>query len=227
MQPAEAFVEKLRLGAHVRPYRLTASQHNETTVVPDMSSGPSIVSYQKGALMRVIAMCAALLFCASNFVSAGEVTLDGAHLCCGACVKAIQETLKDAEGITELTVDKDSRKIAFNATNAKAARKGVVALTRAGFAGKATHAGKEMKLPKGYQEDTKSDSVTLRGLHNCCGGCAKAITTALKKVDGVKNVDCKKKSATVSGEEIAVSKLIAALHEAGLHARVPAKKKAE
>ena len=61
-------------------------------------------------------------------------------------------------------------------------------LAKAGFGGAAKHDGKDMKFPKGFKEDGKGNEVTIRGLHNCCPGCAKAIEGALKDVEGVEGV---------------------------------------
>ena len=72
----------------------------------------------------------------------------------------------------------------------------------------------------------KVTSLTLTGVHNCCGACNKAIKKAVKKVEGVTGDTAKPKSETfeVTGDYEA-TELVRALHEAGFHVKV--KKEAE
>lgn len=174
--------------------------------------------------MRAFSMFTAAVLVSGSIATAGEVKLSETHLCCGACVKAVEAALTDVDGVSDVKVDKDAKTVTFTSTDAKTARGGIVALAKAGYGGKATHAGKEMKLPKGFKEDGSADTVTVRGLHNCCAGCAKSITAALTKVEGVSDVKCKEKACTITGTNVSYAKVIAALHEAGLHGNIPAKK---
>ena len=157
--------------------------------------------------------------------TAGELTVEGTHLCCGACVKAVNEAFEGVEGVSNVSVDKEARTVKFEAADRKTARKGLAALAKAGFGGAARFDGKDMPFPKGFKEDGKGDEVTIRGVHNCCPGCVKAITAALEGVDGVQSVKCKKKACTVTGSGISHSSLIAALHAEGLHGNIGGGKK--
>ena len=67
----------------------------------------------------------------------------------------------------------------------------------------------------------KVTSVTLVGIHNCCGSCNKAIKNAIKKVDGVTGDTAKPKtdSLTVTGNFDGVE-LVKALNAAGFHVKV-------
>lgn len=169
---------------------------------------------------RLLAVAAALLWTVP--VSAGQVKVEGVHLCCGACVKAVNAAFEGVEGVSNIQVDKDGGTVTFDATDMKAARAGVGAMAKAGFGGKAVHGGKAVNFPKGFKEEAKADSVTIRGLHNCCAGCSKAITAALEKVEGVKGVKCEKRVCTVTGSGISYTALIEALHADGLHGNIPA-----
>jgi copper chaperone CopZ len=154
--------------------------------------------------------------------AAGPVSIEGTHLCCGACVKAVNQALTGVEGVTNVAVDQDAGTVKYDAADQKAARAGVRALAKAGFAGKAQHDGKEVRFPKGVEQEGKGDSVTIRGVHNCCGGCAKAIEASLKAVPGVTTVKCDKKACTVSGTGISHTALIDALHADGFHGTIGA-----
>jgi len=167
-------------------------------------------------MMRTTLLAAAstLLFFGGNVaLDAGEVTISGVHLCCGACVKAVEGAFPDVKGVTNVSVDKDAGTVKFDADDEDAAKSGLKALAKAGFGGSAKMGDDELKFPTGnVKKDAKGDEVTVRGVHNCCGGCVKAIEAALKGVDGVTEVDVKKKVCTIKGSDVSHSALIEALH---------------
>jgi copper chaperone CopZ len=67
----------------------------------------------------------------------------------------------------------------------------------------------------------KVKSLKLEGVHNCCGQCTRAITGAVKKVDGVTGNTAKAKtdSFEVTGDFDA-EELVKALNAAGYHVKV-------
>ena len=82
------------------------------------------------------------------------------------------------------------------------AQKGIEALAAAGYHGrlkktKAVHFPRDSGATKG-----KVSSLTVTGIHNCCGACSKAIKTAVKKVPGVTGDTAKPKgdSFEVTGD---------------------------
>jgi copper chaperone CopZ len=154
-------------------------------------------------------------------VQAGEVVVTGVHICCPLCVDGLNEAFKETAGVSEVKVEKDAKKVTFTAADADAARAGVQALARAGYAGKAVHGGEELPFPGSRRRDAKANEVTIRGLHNCCGGCAKTIEAALKGVAGVEKVSLDNRVATVTGKEVSQKALIDALHAVGLHGNIP------
>lgn len=63
----------------------------------------------------------------------------------------------------------------------------------------------------------RAESVTLTGIHNCCGSCEKGITKAVTSVDGA-TVTVTKTSAEISAKDKAtVDKAVTALLEAGYY----------
>lgn len=63
----------------------------------------------------------------------------------------------------------------------------------------------------------RAETVTLKGLHNCCGGCEKGITKALTSVDGV-TVTVDKTTATINAKSKAdADKAVEALLAAGYY----------
>src|SRR4051794_33148531 len=64
-----------------------------------------------------------------------KVTVSGTHLCCGACLKAVDSTLKDMNGV-KFKSDQSAKTIEITADNDEAAQKAIDALADAGFYGK-------------------------------------------------------------------------------------------
>jgi copper chaperone CopZ len=156
-------------------------------------------------------------------VSAGEVTVKGVHICCGGCVTALTGALDGINGVSGASASKNGGTVKFQATDAKAAAAGLKAIADAGFYGTATHDGKTFEVPA-PKIDAKltADTVTLTGVHLCCGMCVKESSKALKKVNGVSEVEGDKDNGTltVKGTKINVSELVQALHGAGFHGDV-------
>ena len=154
---------------------------------------------------------------------AGEVVVKGVHLCCGGCVSAATGALDGVAGVSAGSADQDAGTVKFQATDAKAAAAGLKAIAGAGLYGSATYEGKKIGVPT-TKIDGKavSNSLTLTGVHLCCGTCVTASSEALKKVKGVSEVDADQDagSLTVKGKEMNVAQLIEALHEAGFHGNV-------
>ena len=148
-----------------------------------------------------------------------KVEVKDVHLCCPACVKGVGKALKDVEGVKG-ACDREAKTVTLTATDDASAQKGIEALAAAGFHGKletkAVHFPRDSGATKG-----KVTSLTLTGIHNCCGACNTAVKKAVKKVNGVTGDTAKPKSDTfeVTGDYEAMD-LIRALHEAGFHVKV-------
>ena len=67
----------------------------------------------------------------------------------------------------------------------------------------------------------KVKSLTVTGIHNCCGACNAAIKNTVKKVDGVKSDTARPRTTSfrVSGDFDA-AELVKALNAAGFHVKV-------
>ena len=172
---------------------------------------------------RVFSLTALIaLFLVAPLV-AGEVTVKGVHLCCGGCVSAATGALDGVAGVSGGSADQDSGTVKFQATDAKAAAAGLKAIAGAGLYGSATYEGKKIDVPTA-KIDAKavSDSLTLTGVHLCCGTCVSASSDALKKVTGVSEVEADQDngSLTVKGKQINVAQLFEALHGAGFHGNI-------
>jgi copper chaperone CopZ len=163
---------------------------------------------------------------------AGEVKIEKTHLCCGACLKAVDKALDGVEGVSDVARDQKTKTITFAAADEKAAKAGIDALAKAGFHGDAKHGDKKIKFPgSGAKKDQKSNRIVLTGVHLCCGACVKAVAKALDEaeIDGVEGKACdrEKKTVTVEGNDVVVLAVVKALNKAGFHGTLEKKEKEE
>ena len=141
------------------------------------------------------------------------------HLCCGACVKAVGNILKDIDGVKG-TCDTKAKTVTIVAKDDEAAQKALDALAAGGFHGDTGNDTLKQKDDSGVSAG-KVKTLTLTGIHNCCGQCAGAIKSAVKKVDGASADTLKGKQDTfeVTGDFDAEA-LVKALNAAGFHVKV-------
>lgn len=171
-------------------------------------------------LVSTLAAGLAVVLFSAVAVQAADVTISGVHLCCGACVKGVGKALDGVAGVSNVSCDQDSETVKFTAADDKAATAGVAALAKAGFGGKAKSGDKEVAFPaSGVEKGKKANSVSISGIHLCCGGCYKAAEGSLKGVAGVKEVKSDKatKTITLSGEGIDINAALDALSAGGFH----------
>lgn len=146
------------------------------------------------------------------------VEVKGVHLCCGACVKGVGTALKGVQGV-EAKCDRDNSAITIKAKDADAARAALDALGAHGYFGATGQndlAIKATTAPKG-----KVKSLTLTGVHNCCGACTKAIKKAIKSVNGVQADTAKAKATTIEiTGDFEPEAVLKALNAAGFNATI-------
>ncbi len=160
---------------------------------------------------------ASLLFSTAALAET-KVTISGTHLCCGQCVTAVGDTLKDLSGVKGECNQKE-RTIVLTAESTETAQKAVDALAAAGFYGKLDNEAVKFKpidVPKGNVQ-----RLQVAGVHNCCGQCARIIKTAIGKVKGVSadTVGAKKEEFVVEGD-FSASELVEALLSEGFHVQI-------
>jgi len=179
--------------------------------------------------IRWAGVAALILSLNAACLQAAEVTVKGVHLCCGGCVSAAQDALSEVKGVTDVAGDQNTKVIAFKATDDKTAKAAFDALAKAGFHGAAFIDKKEASFPSiNVKKGTTSNSITVTGVHLCCGACVTGVKKALEQVKGVDemNIDREAKTVTVVGTDIDVNDFFAALYKGGYHGEMakPAKK---
>jgi copper chaperone CopZ len=169
--------------------------------------------------LQLLAVGALVLVPCAAFGADTKVELKHTHLCCPQCVKAVGDILKKVDGVTG-KCDQKAGTITITAKDDATAQKALDALAAGGFHG--TTDSKELKI-KDDSGATKGKvkTLTLEGVHNCCGQCNKAIVAAVGKVEGVTGNTAKAKNDTfdVTGDFDA-AELVKALNAAGYHVKV-------
>jgi copper chaperone CopZ len=173
--------------------------------------------------MRQLFLIAALLavagLCAGPAGADTSVELSKVHLCCGQCVNAVKGVLGKIDGVTG-KCDQKGKTIAITAKDDAGAQKALDALAAAGFHGESNNKSITQKDDSGVKPG-KVKSLTLEGIHNCCGMCNNIIKATVKKVEGVSGDTAKVREGTfeVTGDFDA-AELVKALYAAGFHVKV-------
>lgn len=158
---------------------------------------------------------------AANVQAETIVSLSNMHLCCGACVKGVTTAVGTVDGAS-VKVQQDDNSATITAGDDATAQKALDALAAAGFHGKSDSKELKIKDDSGVKAG-KVQRLELVGVHNCCGGCNKAVKAAIASVDGVVADTAKPKSDTVVIEgDFDGQAVVKALLKAGFH--VTAKK---
>ena len=147
-----------------------------------------------------------------------KVTISKTHLCCKACVVAVEKALADVKGVKHESNQSDGT-IKLTAENDEVAQKAIDVLAKTGFHGMLDNDKlkyKPVEAPKG-----KVTRLELEGVHNCCGACTKAIKQAVAVVAGVKSDSAKAKESSfvVEGDFVA-TEVIDSLLKVGFHVQV-------
>ena len=148
-----------------------------------------------------------------------KVELKGTHLCCPQCVRAVETILKKIDGVTG-ACDQKTGSVALTAKDDATAQKALDALAAGGFHGTTDSKTLMVKDDSGATKG-KVKTLTLEGVHNCCGSCNKSIVAAVGKVAGTTGNTAKVKSDTfdVTGDFDA-EELVTSLNAAGYHVKV-------
>ena len=154
-----------------------------------------------------------------------KIEIKGMHLCCGGCEGAAKGAIESGGG-KDVATDKAGGSLTFSAANDAAAQKALDKLSAAGFWGTIESKTVALKDDSGTVLPPKAkpihvSSAVLKGAHNCCDGCNRALKEAMKSVEGNESDDAKPKEAsfTVKGNYDPAA-LIKAIHNAGYHAKI-------
>jgi copper chaperone CopZ len=145
--------------------------------------------------------------------------ISGVHLCCKSCVTGVEKAVDTVPG-AKAEVDKDAGTVTLSGPDTATVQKAANAMVKAGYYGKSSETGVAMKSRTGAK-NVKVQTLKVEGVHLCCPKCVKAVDTALKSVDGVKEQNATKgaKSFDVTGD-FNDQEVFAALQKEGLTGKV-------
>ncbi len=148
-----------------------------------------------------------------------KVTVKGVHLCCGACVSAVDAAVEEIEDL-DAECNRTDGTVTLTAPKIATIQEAINAIATAGYHG--TPDNDKVSFPKLKEiPEEKVETLTFVGIHNCCGGCARAVTGALTEVDGVDEVEAEPRSETVvvTGDFLPAA-AVKALNAAGFYVKV-------
>jgi copper chaperone CopZ len=150
--------------------------------------------------IKILSFACVLALCTS--VRAAETTakISDVHLCCKSCVKGVEKAVDTVSG-AKAEIDQDAGTVTLSGPDAATVQKAAGALVQAGYFGKSSDSNVSLDASTGAKGE-KVKSLHVEGVHLCCGKCVKAVDTALKSVEGVKEHTATKgaKSFEVTGD---------------------------
>jgi copper chaperone CopZ len=171
--------------------------------------------------MKIIALSIATAFALNISVQAADVTakISEVHLCCKNCVTGVEKAVGSIPGV-KAEADQDSGTVTLTGADSATVQKAADALVKAGYFGKSSDPAIKINASTGAT-DKKVQTLTVEGVHLCCGKCVKAVDKALKSVGGVKEHTATKgaKSFDVTGD-FNDTEVFAALQKEGLTGKV-------
>lgn len=146
------------------------------------------------------------------------VTITDVHLCCQSCVKGVAKAEAKVAGLTA-KADEDAETVTLTGPDTATVQQGADALVAAGYFGKCSDATIKINAETGAKNQTLQ-TMTIEGVHLCCGKCVKAVGEALATVPGVTGNTAAKGARTfeVTGN-FNDQAVFAALQKAGLTGR--------
>lgn len=140
------------------------------------------------------------------------------HICCGACVKALERAAKVNR--VQIDVHQDEGTAILTAATYRDLQESLESIARAGFYGKIeddTQTG-QLHFPEVRTPDGNVKKLTVRHIHNCCRRCSDAIIEAIESVDGVtKNTVQPKQVDFVVEGDFDAGEVVEAIQNAGLN----------
>ena len=119
------------------------------------------------------------------FAAHADVTvkINGVHLCCQKCVNGVNKAIETVPGVTAV-VDQDASTVTLTGPDTATLQKAADALTGAGYYGISADDSVKLSSATGAT-GAKVSTLTVSGVHLCCGKCIKALNEALATVPGV------------------------------------------
>jgi mercuric ion binding protein len=167
----------------------------------------------------LITIAMAMALAATARASDTTVKISDVHICCHGCVKGAQAAVAKVDGAT-VDVSMDDSTVTITAPDAATVQKATDALVAAGYFGTSSDPSIKINADTGAKGQ-KVKTMTVTGLHLCCGKCVSAVHKTVMAVPGVTG-DTAAKNATsfdVTGD-FNDKDVMDALQKAGLTGKV-------
>ena len=162
----------------------------------------------------------AVLSLSAGAAIASDVEVKGPHICCGGCVKVVKSLLGKVDGVSDVDADPKTKTVTFKAKDAAAAAAGVKALVAGGFFGAATADGKELKIDASNKKGDKTDKITVKDVHACCGMCTTAIKNLFKDSTVTFEGKGPQRTVIIEGTGLERSAVLEALRKTGFNGKI-------
>jgi copper chaperone CopZ len=111
------------------------------------------------------------------------VKISDVHICCKKCVKGATDVVTSVDG-AKADVSEDDGTVTITAPDTATVQKATDALVAAGFYGTSSDPSIKISSDTGAK-DAKVTTMTITGLHLCCGKCVSAVHKTVGAVPGV------------------------------------------
>jgi copper chaperone CopZ len=146
--------------------------------------------------------------------------ITGPHICCGMCEKSVGAILSKVDGVADVQCDRKKKTVTFTAKDQQAAQSALEAMYKGGFAGTAKFGDKSIALTTTGGGAGKADSLTVKGVHACCGQCVKALQKLFPDATVTVAGKGAQRDVTIAGKDLAASDVLKKLHGAGFNGNV-------
>ena len=133
--------------------------------------------------ISILSVVAAVSVCLSAGAADKSSTISGVHICCKKCVTDLQKAISEVPG-AKADIDADNASVVLSGPDTATVQKAADAMVKAGYFGKSSDSAVKMDAATGAKGQ-KVKTLTIEGVHLCCGKCAKAVDKAVKSVSGV------------------------------------------
>jgi copper chaperone CopZ len=172
-------------------------------------------------LNRFVVVAAVLVFSVGS-LQAEKITVEGVHLCCDQCVKAVGEALKKVDGVSDVKCDTKTKIVTFTSKDDKASGNALDELYSAGFSGKASKENGNVFFgrvgPNPFEKST--GEVTVKGVHVCCKQCEKTIEGLFKDAKVSYSGSGPRKDLKITGKDVTKNAVWGALLKAGFTGKI-------
>ncbi len=150
--------------------------------------------------MKTSLLSAIIVLAAGAAFADTTVKISDVHLCCHSCVKGVETAVAPVKGVT-VAADQDASTVTLTGPDTATVQKAADAIVNAGYYGTSSNPDVKVSCSTGAKGE-KVQTLTVTGVHLCCGKCVKSVNEALSKVPGVTGNTATKgaKSFTVTGD---------------------------